>query len=48
MSISGAECLIDQWIRIVYNCLEDHPERLHEADYLVVTRAIVEAWPCSP
>ena len=39
---------IDQMVRVVYNWLEDHPERLHEDEVILVNDALREAFPCSP
>jgi len=37
-----------QGVRIVFNWLEDHPERLHEPDGHLIIEALREGWPCSP
>lgn len=37
-----------QLVRVVYNWLEDHPERLHEASIFLVIEATRDAFPCSP
>ncbi len=37
-----------QWVRVVYNWLEDHPEALHEHQSALAVVALVEAFPCSP
>jgi len=36
-----------QTVRIVYNWLEDHPERLHEESFILILEALQEAFPCS-
>ena len=38
---------LGQSVRVVYNWLEDHPERLHEHQGFLIILALQNAWPCS-
>lgn len=37
---------LEQFIRVVYKYLQDHPERLHERRFFLVRDALKEAFPC--
>ena len=38
---------LGQSVRVAYNWLEDHPERLHENNSILIVEALREAFPCS-
>jgi len=42
------DVIYNQFNRVVYNYLVDHPEQLHFNDVVLIQAALVEAWPCSP
>lgn len=35
-----------QWVRIVTKYLQEHPEKLHQRDSLLVVQALMSAFPC--
>jgi hypothetical protein len=43
-----SQVTVGQAVRVVYKWLEDHPERLHERQGILVIAALRDAFPCSP
>ena len=45
---SPDEANVGQMVRVVHKWLEDNPGRLHEDEVVLVSAAILDAFPCSP
>lgn len=43
---SPAEVKLSQVVLVVLKYLQDHPEQLHETQYRLVRKALVQVWPC--